>query len=70
MSLLNHYNTWAYSLYLTHLTNESYRVIFLMECLFIVSVMVNWYTDIYLDTNYYILDILSDIDLENIKTRL
>ena len=45
-------------------------MIFLIECLFIVSVMVNWYTDIYLDTNYYILDILGDIDLENIKTRL
>ena len=45
-------------------------ITFLTEYLFIVIVLVNWYTNIYLDTNYYIPDILGNVDIENIKIRL
>ena len=45
-------------------------ITFLTEYLFIVIVLVNWYTNIYLDTNYYIPDILGNVDIENIGIRL
>ena len=45
-------------------------MIFLTEYLFIVSVLVNWYTNICLDTNYYISDILGNVDIKNIDIRL
>ena len=45
-------------------------ITFLTEYLFIVIVLVNWYTNICLDTNYYISDILDNVDIKNIDIRL